>query len=974
MTGKFQAILIAFILLVLWIVPVSAEDTVTITIPGGHQYYLGDEISFSGISTVSPTVYLLFTGPGLPPEGAPLHNPNVSVYGGGWTTINVLPDNSWEYSWETDGLTIPEGTYTVYAVSDPRPITNLAGSSSASISLPLDIPPLTLSVSPSIIKPGQKISVSGAFQGNPSPGVAIWILGGSYPSVVSAPIRENGTYEYIIPDTVTTGMAIGTYYIVVQHPMGNGSFDVIRQGDVVVGSSPAPGTVLFTLQGEGSLKGQAAAQALTAALDNAAIDDVYRIATFEVTPNPPNLPHAFYGDVTLWGTLAPVQTKISVKVTGGIDGVNYILTTKEGIYGGPDEDSPKLTVQGIIENGAPVSFYVDGKPAEVYDVAAGGPWQATCPFIAGAVTNLSLRIQADLPDHYEINAYSGAGGNITPTGFYEALPGSSVTFTITPDDGYTIQSVLVDGVDLGSAGTHTFKNISANHTISAAFVAVDNGEEQPDHYEINATSGSGGSITPAGLVTALPGSSVTFTITANEGYTIQTILVDGGDMGSAGTYTFTNMSTNHTISAAFTPIDDGKELPDHYEINATSGSGGSITPAGLVTALPGSSVTFTITANEGYTIQTVLVDGVDLGSAGTYTFTNISGNHTIIAGFAPIDDGEELPEQYFINASAGNGGVIAPSGLVEVVPSETVTFTITASPGYTIQQLIVDGQNQGVPDSYTFTNVSGNHTIEVSFIASGGDGGGVGKGTLYVTSIPRGALITIDGVVKGQTNAIISNVVAGTHNVTLTKSGYKTETKQVDVKAEGMNSASFTLKQSGDNGIGTGTLYITSIPSGAAITIDGVESGQTNTYVRNIAAGVHTITLTKPGYLPKTKQVAVNTAGMDWVSFMLKKGEDAEPGSGGTTGTLAATGTLNIRSIPKGAVILIDGVESGQTNTLLSKVNVGQHNVTLSKEGYQTVTKLVEVKLGGRNSVSITLQPLEGTTRVPFTERFPFSL
>jgi len=38
------------------------------------------------------------------------------------------------------------------------------------------------------------------------------------------------------------------------------------------------------------------------------------------------------------------------------------------------------------------------------------------------------------------------------------------------------------------------------------------------------------------------------------------------------------------------------------------------------------------------------------------------------------------------------------------------------------------------------------------------------------------------------------------------------------------------------------------------------------------------------------------------------------------------------------------------------------------------VTKLVEVKLGGRNSVSITLQPLEGTTRVPFTERFPFSL
>ena len=153
MTGKYQAILIAFILLVFWIAPVSAEDTVTLALPDDHLYYLGDEIPFSGISTASSTVYLLFTGPGLPPEGAPLHNPNVSVYGGGWTTITVQSDRSWEYSWQTEVLTMPAGTYTVYAVSEPRPITNLAGSSFTSISLPLDVPPHTLSVSPTIIKP-----------------------------------------------------------------------------------------------------------------------------------------------------------------------------------------------------------------------------------------------------------------------------------------------------------------------------------------------------------------------------------------------------------------------------------------------------------------------------------------------------------------------------------------------------------------------------------------------------------------------------------------------------------------------------------------------------------------------------------------------------------------------------------------------------------------------------------------------------
>ena len=886
MTGKLTVLFIAVAVLGFFTIPVLAEDTVTLSLPGGHQYYLGDEIPLMGSSTAGTTVYLLFTGPDLPPEGAPLHNPNVSVYGGGWTTTTVLADNSYGYLWKTEGLTLSEGTYRIYAVSGPKPITNLDGSSYGSIILPLASPPLTLSVSPAIIKPGQEIAISGVVQGTPSMGVLIWIFGEEFTSVVSAPIHENGTYQYLIPDSTTAGMATGEYHVLVQHPMGNDIFDVIRQGDAVIGTSPVPGTTLFTLQGEGSLTGEEATQALAAALDNAAIDDIYREAVFQVTPNPPNLPHAFYGNVTIDGSPAPVQTTISVRVTGGIDAVNYLVTSEEGSYGGRDEDAPKLIIQGIIENGAPVSFYVDGKRAEVSDIASGSIWQMTYPFIAGAVTDLSLRIQDEQPDSYVITAASGPGGSITPVGLIAAAPGSSVNFTIAADDGYAILSVLVDGI-----------------------------ETEPD-----------------------------------------------------GTYLFTNIAANHTISASFEAIDAGK---DQYYINATSGPGGSITPAGLVAAAPGSSVNFTIAADGGYAIQSVLVDGIEAVTDGTYLFMNIAANHTISASFRVI---EELPDRYYINASAGNGGVIAPSGQLEVVPKETITFTITASPGYTIQTIVVDGENQEVSDSFTFTNISGNHTITASFIASGGDGGTVGKGTLYVTSIPRGALITIDGVVKGQTNAIISNVAAGIHDVTLTRSGYHPETKQVDVKAGGMNSVAFTLKESGEPGTGTGTLYISSIPSGAAITIDGVESGQTNMYVRNIASGIHTITLTKPGYLPGTKQVSVNTGGVEWVSFTLKKGGDIEPGTGDGTTTLTGTGTLNVKSVPKGAVITIDGVESGQTNVLLSKIAAGSHNVTVSKDGYQPETKQVDVKLGGRNSVSFTLQPFDGSGIVQVSDLFPFSL
>ena len=193
-----------------------------------------------------------------------------------------------------------------------------------------------------------------------------------------------------------------------------------------------------------------------------------------------------------------------------------------------------------------------------------------------------------------------------------------------------------------------------------------------------------------------------------------------------------------------------------------------------------------------------------------------------------------LPAHYYINTSSGEGGSIEPGGLVEVVPGSSVTFAITASPGYAIQNVLIDGDAKGVPGTYTFTNVTGNHTISASFSASDDGGGGVGTGTLSVTSDPAGAAIFIDGIASGQTNTTVQNVAAGTHNVTLTRAGYQTETKLVSVQGGGANSVSFTLQPIEDNETGTGTLSVTSDPAGAAIFIDGIASGQTNTPFRTL--------------------------------------------------------------------------------------------------------------------------------------------
>ncbi|HBA53579.1 MAG TPA: hypothetical protein DCZ04_03740 [Syntrophorhabdus aromaticivorans] len=71
-----------------------------------------------------------------------------------------------------------------------------------------------------------------------------------------------------------------------------------------------------------------------------------------------------------------------------------------------------------------------------------------------------------------ITASAGANGTITPSGAVTVNYGDSQTFTITPDSGYTIADVLVDGVSVGPVTTYTFDNITANHTISAGFAAT----------------------------------------------------------------------------------------------------------------------------------------------------------------------------------------------------------------------------------------------------------------------------------------------------------------------------------------------------------------------------------------------------------------------------------------------------------------------------------------------------------------------
>ena len=221
----------------------------------------------------------------------------------------------------------------------------------------------------------------------------------------------------------------------------------------------------------------------------------------------------------------------------------------------------------------------------------------------------------------------------------------------------------------------------------------------PPVLTITASAGTGGSISPTGAVTVNSGADQIFTITPDPNYHVADVLVDGVSVGAVTSYTFTNVTANHTIAASF--------AIDTHTITATAGANGSISPSGSVTVNHGGSQTFTITANTGYHVADVLVDGVSVGAVTSYTFTNVTANHTIAASFA-IDT-------HTITATAGANGSISPSGSVTVNHGGSQTFTITANTGYHVADVLVDGVSVGAVTSYTFTNVTANHTIAASF-------------------------------------------------------------------------------------------------------------------------------------------------------------------------------------------------------------------------------------------------------------------
>ena len=155
---------------------------------------------------------------------------------------------------------------------------------------------------------------------------------------------------------------------------------------------------------------------------------------------------------------------------------------------------------------------------------------------------------------------------------------------------------------------------------------------------------------------------------------------------------------------------------------------------------------------------------VEANTSYKWRFTPADANYTTLTGSIELyhksssGGGGWYYTYHTIKATAGTNGSISPSGWTSVRDGRDQTFTITPDKGYAVAKVLVDGKSVGAVKSYTFKNVTKDHTIEAIFMKSNGNPQtgvfvDVAEGSYYEEAIDW-------AVEKGITNGVSSNMFA----------------------------------------------------------------------------------------------------------------------------------------------------------------------------------------------------------------------
>ena len=385
---------------------------------------------------------------------------------------------------------------------------------------------------------------------------------------------------------------------------------------------------------------------------------------------------------------------------------------------------------------------------------------------------------------------SGTGGNVSVSPD-EVEHGGSVTVTVTPEEGYTVDSVqTADGtpLTLNADGTYTLANVTEDQTITVTF--------QQQTYTVTVTAGAGGTASVSSNEVE-HGGSVTVTVTPDGGYIVDKVHDNGTDVTGQlknNTYTLTNVTASHNITVTFQKLTSrtvftSEQLMDwaeevrngNYSLDCTLAADitltGNWTPVGISFT---NSYTGTFDGNN-HTIRGLTVKGSDeyaglfgyIGSGGTVKNVKLADvqitsdyQYAYVGGVAGNNDG--AIENCSVSGSvSGNSTYNSVGGVVGYQLGGSITGCSSSA---TVQGTGSVGGVAGQTNSgatLTACYSTGNVTLESNNSDNNYAGGVVGSNS-FSTLIACYATGNVTGTGTGTGSIYVGGVTGDNASGTLT--------------------------------------------------------------------------------------------------------------------------------------------------------------------------------------------------------------
>jgi len=383
--------------------------------------------------------------------------------------------------------------------------------------------------------------------------------------------------------------------------------------------------------------------------------------------------------------------------------------------------------------------------------------------------NYTVSVNVSPQITYTITSSSGTGGSISPSGAATVNQGFNQTFTITPSSHYHVSNVLVDGVSVGTVGSYTFTNVTANHTISSTFAA--------NTYTLTYTAGTHGSVSGTSPQTVNYGVSGTaVTAVPATGYHF----VSWSDSSTSNPRTDTSVVANISVTASF--------AINTYTLVITSKNGTVTKSPDKVSYNHNETVVLAATPNAGYSF-TSWSDGAT-GSTNPLTIT-MDSDKSITASFTIIPSKNKSPA-----VNAGKDQTIT-------LPTNQVSLDATAT-------------DDGLPDNKLvtiWTKVSGPGTVTFSDSSAVDATATFSEAGIYILNLEAsdGELSASDTVTITVEAAVI--VIPVKYTITASEDPHSSITPKGDVLVESGASQTFTIEPK--NGYSIKDVIVDEVSKGA---------------------------------------------------------------------------------------------------------------------------------------------------------------